>query len=73
MKGVVRMETGKYRVVLARVNPELFAMEWQEGGIPIRSGVEMSEPELRAALGKTGRTEDEINQVIQEARDGYAA
>jgi hypothetical protein len=38
-------------------------------GFPIRTGVEMSEPELRAALAMNGRTEAEISQVIDAARD----
>ena len=41
-------------------------------GFPIRTGVEMSEPELRAAHAMNGRTEAEINQVIDAARDQAA-
>jgi len=37
-------------------------------GFPIRTGVEMSEPEL-GSLAMNGRTEAEIIQVIDAARD----
>jgi hypothetical protein len=47
-------------------------MVWLEDGIPIQTGVGMSEPELRAALAMNGRTEAEINQVIDAPRDQAA-
>ena len=60
---------GKYYVRVAGTNPDRFVTVWLEDGIPIQSGVEMSEPELGAALAMNGRTEAEINQVIDAAWD----
>jgi hypothetical protein len=34
-----------------------------------KAGVEISEPEFRAALAMNGRTDAQINQVIDAARD----
>jgi len=58
--GVV--QTGKYDVRVAGTNPDRFVRVWLEDGISIQSGVEMSEPELRAGLAMNGRTDAEINQ-----------
>jgi len=66
------MQTGKYHVRVAGTNPDRFVTVWLEDGIPIQTGVEMSEPELRAALAMNGRTEAEINQVIDDARNKAA-
>jgi hypothetical protein len=50
-------------------------MEWvTEEGIAVRDGVEMTEQELRAALKmKWSRTDTEIDQLISEAQDKFAA
>ena len=66
------MQTGKYCVRVAGTNPDRFVTVWLEDGIPIQTGVEMTEPELRAALAMNGRTEAEINQVIDDARNQAA-
>ena len=65
-------QTGKYYVRVAGTNPDRFVTVWLEDGIPIQTGVEMSEPELRAALAVNGRTEAGIEQVIDAARDQAA-
>jgi hypothetical protein len=66
------MQTGKYYVRVAGTNPDRFVTVWLEDGIPIQTGVEMTEPELRAALAMNGRTEAEINHVIDDARNHAA-
>jgi hypothetical protein len=66
------VQTGKYHVRVAGTNPDRFVTVWLEDGIPIQTSVEMSESELRAALAKNGRTEAEINQVIDAAREHAA-
>src|SRR5713101_2472529 len=46
-------------------NRDRFVTAWLEDGIPFKAGVEISEPEFRAALvAMNGRTDAEINQVI---------
>src|ERR1700730_8869225 len=65
-------QTGKYYVRVAGTNPDRFVTVWLEDGIPIQSSLEMSEPELRAALAMNGRTEAAINQVIDAAWDQAA-
>jgi hypothetical protein len=68
------METGRYRVVMVSVNPELFVIEWFTEGFPIGNGVQMTEHELRAALKiNHGRSDGEIDQVIADARTSSAA
>jgi hypothetical protein len=63
------METGRYRVVLVSLSPELFAIEWFTEGVPIRNGLEMTEHELRAALKMNhGWGDAEIDQIITDAR-----
>ncbi len=66
------MQTGKYYVRVAGTNPDRFVTVWLEDGSPIQTGVEMSGPELRAALAMNGRTEAEINQLIDDARNKAA-
>jgi hypothetical protein len=67
------MAGGKYVVKVAGTNPELFVMVWLEDGILIQSGVQMTEAELRAALGMNhGRSAAAIDQLIDEARNQAA-
>jgi hypothetical protein len=39
----------------------------------IQSGAQMTEQELRASLGMSNRTTAEIDQVVTEAREAFAA
>jgi hypothetical protein len=62
------METGKYEAKRVKGNPERFITVWSEDGVLIQNGPQMTEAELRAALRMNfGRSEAEINRVIDEA------
>jgi hypothetical protein len=69
------MASGRYEPRMVRINPDYYVMEWvTQEGIPLRDSVEMTEQELRAALKmKWSRTDKEIDQLISEARDRFAA
>ena len=69
------MASGRYEPRMVRANPDYYVMEWvTEEGIAVRDGVEMTEQELRAALKmKWSRTDTEIDQLISEAQDKFAA
>lgn len=69
------MASRRYEARMVRANPDCYVMEWvTEEGIPVRDGIEMTEQELRAALKmKWSRTDAEIDQLISEAQDRFAA
>jgi hypothetical protein len=68
------MAEGKYRVRQVERNPDFFVMEWVEDGVAIRADpVQMTEQELRASLKRSSRSDAEIDQVVTDARELYAA
>ena len=69
------MDEGKWEPRMVCSNPDLFVMEWVPNEGPrIRDGVEMTEQELRAALGtKWSRSGGEIEYLIEKSRSDFAA
>jgi len=68
------MEYDRYAVVKIRgKDPEVFWIVWLDSQLPpkgfMKTSQDMSEAELRAELAKMGRTEVEIDSLIQQARE----
>ena len=64
---------GRYKITKVKgADPEQFLLVWLDSDVPpgtfIQTGVPMSEAEVRAGLKKDGRSEIEINSVIEQAR-----
>jgi len=59
---------GRYEVRRSSLDPELFVMVWVEGNVTIQTTHEMTEVELRGELLREGRSDEEIDQVVEDAR-----
>lgn len=70
------MAEGRYEARLVLANPNFYVMVWvaAEGPVIRQDSVEMTEQELRAALKtKWSRTDEEVDQLIAEAREKFVA